>query len=153
MQPEKVTIQKKIIHGISVRTNNKDEQSQENGKIPNLWKEFFEKDLINNIKNQKESSPIFGIYSSYESDFNGEYNLTIGKEVVSEDTTLKYKEVSIENGEYLLFKNKGQMPNIVINTWQNIWKYFEDNNIVRKYTTDFELYKSEDEIEIYIAVK
>ena len=45
------------------------------------------------------------------------------------------------------------MPKVVIDTWKDIWEYFSTSDAERKYSTDFELYKSEDEVEIYIAIK
>lgn len=153
MKPEKINIKEKNIIGISARTNNKDEQSPVNGKLMKLWGSFFENGLMSKIPNQKENSPKFGVYSSYESDFNGDYTVTVGMEVSSNDSASEYKEIKIEGGEYLLFKAKGKMPNIVMDTWKEIWEYFSTSNIERKYSTDFELYKSEDEVEIYIAVK
>lgn len=152
MNPEKVTLEEKLIVGISVRTNNSDEQSPVTGKLMKLWGNFFKNDLMSKISDQKENSPMFGVYASYESDFNGDYTVTAGVEVTSSSTDSEYAVVKIESGDYLLFSNKGEMPNVVVDTWKEIWEYFSENNIKRKYSTDFELYKSQDEVEVYISV-
>ena len=153
MQPEKIEIQEKEILGLSVRTNNDNEQSPVNGKLMKLWGKFFEDDVMSKIPNQKENSPMFGVYSSYESDFNGDYTVTAGMEVSSNDSASEYESIKIEAGEYLLFRAKGEMPKIVVDTWKEVWEFFSNNNTERKFSTDFELYKSQEEVEIYIAVK
>ena len=153
MKPEIVDIKERNILGITARTNNTNEQSPVTGKLKALWGGFFENGLMSKIPNQKENSPMFGVYSSYESDFNGDYTVTVGMEISSHDIASEYKEVKIEGGKYLLFRAKGEMPQVVIDTWKKVWEYFPTSNIERKYSTDFELYKSEDEVEIYIAVK
>lgn len=152
MKPEEIEIKEKIILGLATRTNNENEQSPVNGKLFKLWGDFFEKDLTNTIPKQIKDSPMYGVYSSYESDYNGDYTVTVGMEVLSNDNTSQYSEVKIKSGKYLVFKNKGQMPKVVVDTWKEIWEYFQNDNIKRKYTTDFELYKSQDEVEIYISV-
>ena len=47
------------------------------------------------------------------------------------------------------------MPQVVIETWSQIWDYFSnaDTGYQRAFTTNFEIYKSPTEIEIYIAIK
>jgi len=49
---------------------------------------------------------------------------------------------------------KGELPQVIIDTWMQVWAYFEDPSIDEKhaYKTDFELYKSAGEAEIYIGV-
>jgi len=46
------------------------------------------------------------------------------------------------------------MPQAIIDVWGQVWAYFEDPSIDEKraYETDFELYISADEAEIYIGV-
>ncbi|MNL69814.1 Bacterial transcription activator, effector binding domain [compost metagenome] len=54
---------------------------------------------------------------------------------------------------------KGPMPQIVIETWQNIWMQEDHSKLKRQYTYDFEVYdqRSADprsaEVEIYIGLK
>ena len=63
--------------------------------------------------------------------------------------------IVIQSGRYLVFTAKGDIPKIVIDTWKEIWEYFarKDAEYERLYTTDFEYYVNQNEIEIYIAVK
>jgi predicted transcriptional regulator YdeE len=46
------------------------------------------------------------------------------------------------------------MPQTLIQTWIAIWDYFaKDSEYKRAYTTDFELYRGGDAVDIHIAVK
>ncbi len=46
------------------------------------------------------------------------------------------------------------MPDVVIQTWMSVWRYFsEPRGHVRAYTEDFELYRGPNAVDIYIAVK
>ena len=63
--------------------------------------------------------------------------------------------LEIASGDYLVFEAKGEMPQVVIEAWGNVWNYFssEDAKHTRAYTSDFEVYKSDSEVAIYIAIK
>ncbi len=54
-----------------------------------------------------------------------------------------------------MFKATGEVPKIVFETWGRVWEYFSKEGVEheRLYTTDFEYYVNQNEIEIYIAVK
>lgn len=64
------------------------------------------------------------------------------------------QSLMINEGQYLMFPVKGELPQAIMETWQQIWAYFDDESIDerRAYKTDFEKYISEDEAEIYISV-
>jgi predicted transcriptional regulator YdeE len=76
--------------------------------------QFFENSLMSKIPDQKENSPMYGVYSFYESDVDGDYTVTVGMEAISSDSASEYDGVNIEGGEYLLFKAKGEMPDVVM---------------------------------------
>lgn len=152
MTPQKITLDEKNILGLTVRTNNQNEQDPKTAKIMGLWNDFFTQDLINTIPNREENTPMFGIYSDYSSDVNGDYSVTAGVQVTTVEPQTQLQQVTIKAGEYLVFKAKGDMPNVVIETWQQIWAYFEESKITRAYSTDFEAYVSDDEVQIYISV-
>ena len=144
----------KII-GISLRTTNKNNQSQQD--LGNLWTRFFSENITNKIPN-KVSGNIITIYTDYKSDFTDEYTTTIGIPVSTLDEIppgLIGRE--FEGDNFQKFTVKGEMPNAVVNTWIDIWK--RDKELNRKYTYDFEVYgqKSQNgkdsEVEIYIATR
>ncbi|MBN2892175.1 MAG: effector binding domain-containing protein [Bacteroidales bacterium] len=144
----------KII-GISVRTTNKNNQSQQD--LGNLWKKFFSENVFDKVPN-KISSNIVTIYTDYKSDYTDEYTTIIGIPVSTLDEIpngLIGREFEKEN--FTKFSAKGEMPNAVLNTWINIWQ--RDKELNRKYTYDFEVYGQNSqngensEVEIYIATK
>ena len=144
----------KII-GISVRTTNKNNQSQQD--LEKLWGKFFSENIIEKIPN-KVSSNIITIYTDYKSDYTDEYTTIIGIPVSMLDEIpngLIGREFEEEN--FQKFTAKGEMPNAVVNTWMDIWQ--RDKELNRKYTYDFEVYGQNSrngknsEVEIYIATK
>lgn len=145
---------KKII-GLSTRTNNQKESSASSGNIMKLWNSFFKNNVLNDIKRKKKDFFIYGVYSNYEADFKGDYDFYAGVE--AQHNKIHFAEVTIEAGEYLVFKNTGGSSQVLFETWKAIWDYFEDksNKEQRKYITDFEQYnpKKQDSIEIYISIK
>ena len=144
----------KII-GISTRTTNKDNQSQQD--LTNLWGQFYAQNIFDKIPN-KVSDNVLSIYSDYKSDFTDEYTTIIGVPVSTLDeipAELIGREFNADN--FQKFVAKGEMPNAVVNVWLDIWK--RDKELDRKYSYDFEVYgqKSRNgensEVEIYIAKK
>ncbi len=144
----------KII-GISTRTTNKDNQSQQD--LTSLWGQFHAQNIFDKIPN-KISGNVLSIYTDYKSDFTDEYTTIIGVPVSTLDeipTELTGREFSADN--FQKFVAKGEMPNAVVNVWLDIWK--RDKELDRKYSYDFEVYgqKSQNgensEVEIYIAKK
>ncbi len=144
----------KII-GISVRTTNKNNQSQQD--LEKLWGKFFSENIIEKVPN-KVSSNIITIYTDYKSDYTDEYTTIIGIPVSILDEIpngLIGREFEEEN--FQKFTAKGEMPNAVVNTWMDIWQ--RDKELNRKYTYDFEVYGQNSrngknsEVEIYIATK
>jgi predicted transcriptional regulator YdeE len=139
--------------GVQTRTSNADEFDSKKMQIPRLWQQFSKTSLINH--SQENDPYVYGVYSSYISDHEGEYILTAGinkKSLLSED--LEFEEVIVQAGSYLVFEAVGLRPESVMKAWQEIWQYFKGSvHPKRKYTTDFEKYVSSDKVEIYIAVE
>lgn len=144
----------KII-GISVETTNQDNQAAKD--LGHLWGRFYNEQISSQIEN-KESEDVYAIYTDYESDYTGKYTTIIGHRVNSL-AVIPHGFVGREilNEKLLRYLAKGEMPNAVIATWQEIWA----NNIAlyRTYNADFEVYgkKSQNgndsEVEIYIGVR
>lgn len=143
----------KII-GISTRTTNKNNQSQQD--LGKLWEQFYADNIFEKIPN-KISDEIFSIYTDYKSDFTEDYTTIIGVPVSTLDKIpngLIGREFQPE--KFQEFTAKGEMPDAVINTWIDIWQ--RDKELKRKYTYDMEVYgeKSlngkDSEVKIYIAM-
>jgi predicted transcriptional regulator YdeE len=178
MKPELAHIAAFTVRGMHVRTINRDETDPKTAKLAGLWGRFFSEGIADKIPQRLPGSPIYGVYSSYESDAAGHYDLTAGVSVVltarnsvvrtasgTVDSTADGSAstrgepaglvaVDVPAGEYLVFSAKGSMPGIVIDTWGAIHAYFAaEQRFVRKYTTDFEAYPGPDEVAIHIAVE
>ncbi|UZM99006.1 GyrI-like domain-containing protein [Lysinibacillus sp. MHQ-1] len=114
-------------------------------------------DQLSKLDNQN----VYGLYSDYETDVNGNYAITIGVEASKmNDASPEWVIKTIPAAKYLVFtSHKGKMPEIVIQTWQEIWAWFANSKVERTYTGDFELYDErcanpqEAQVEVYIAIK
>lgn len=145
MQPILKHIDSFTVKGLSTRTQNSDEFNEKTAQLPALWQQFLSTDLARN-------AAIFGVYSNYESDENGLYNMTIG--IASDKPQDVFHTVSIQTGDYLVFQGTGPMPATVIAVWQRVWDYFKkDNPYQRNFISDFEAYTGEDAVAIHIGVK
>jgi len=146
-------IEEKIIYGISTRTKNTNEMNPKTAKIGKIWQKFD-----NTIEvNYKNGERVYGVYYNYESDANGEFDILAGYEVSND----KLDKIIIPKGKYLVFNKTFEKTDdttriqAIIETWGKVWEYFEDenSNYKRIYKTDFEYYKNQNEIEIYISIK
>lgn len=138
-------VERFIVTGLQTRTKNRDEFHEKTAKIPNLWQQFYSSEI-------RSQTNIFAIYSDYESDANGLYTVTVG--IQSDELNARLQSVTVESGQYLVFRGNGSMPATVIETWKQIWTYFEETRgHQRIYRTDFEIYESPEEIAIYIGIK
>lgn len=145
---KKVKLPSTVIKGLSVRTKNIDEMSLRIQKISPLWNEFYS----TVFSTLEKDTTIYGVYHNYESDVTGEFDVLVGTELIG--TLDGLGEVILEEGQYLMFPVKGELPQAIIETWVKVWAYFEDESIDerRAYVSDFEKYISADEAEIYIGV-
>jgi len=158
-QPTMIERESFQIVGISAQTSNANEIMPQ-AKIPKLWSDFYQQEVMGQIKNPV-NDVIFGLYSDYETDVNGDYSITLGVEVAATDEITQGMVVkTIPAAKYLVFTSeKGSMPDIVIKAWQDIWAWFASSEIERAYTGDFERYDErcanpqEAQVDIYIAMK
>ncbi len=145
-------VDEKQIYGISVRTTNTNEMNPETAKIGKTWQKFFSEVSVNYQGGEK----VYGVYYNYESDANGEFNVLAGIEKANNSL----EKVFIQKGRYLVFEGKAASPDdkvrvqAVIETWGKVWDYFsnEKSEYKRAYKTDFEHYKNQTEIDIYISI-
>ncbi len=150
MQPIRHTLSQPLaIAGISVRTTNAAEFNPATGQIAGLWGRFFSEGLPDSLPGKRADSPNYGVYSGYESDYMGAFDVTAGVA-----TTQSAGGLALQAGDYLVFSGTGPMPQTVLQTWGVVWQYFQSNpNVQRSYATDFEAYLSPNKVEIHIGVK
>lgn len=125
----------------TIRTNNfNDDQMMP--KIIELWKEASQHFTSNEqIK--------YGVYHEYESNYKGDYSLSVAIENKNEDSFIEIPK----NEKYDIFKVDTTEEQGIINTWSKIWELEEAGTLKRAYTVDFEKYSPNGDVEIYIAVK
>lgn len=143
---KKVELTSKIILGLQTRTRNIDEMNPNTQKLVPLWDKFYAEIM----PNLKKGTVIYGVYYNYELDADGMFDVLVGSEEDGEGLV----PVVLQEGRYLKFPVKGEMPQAIIDAWRQVWAYFEDPSIDerRAYETDFEHYISMNEAEIYIGV-
>lgn len=153
MLPKLVSISRFSVSGIAARTINSDEFDPLRARLPALWGDFFANGVSGKIVNKMPDSPVYGVYSAYESDASGHYTVTAGvaTEGVADGV---HASVDVVAGRYLVFERRGPMPKAVIDAWVAVWTFFQNNTeYVRSYASDFEEYRGPDEVAIYIGVK
>lgn len=146
MNYEIVSLQKKIVVGVSAVTSNSDPKMGE--IISGLWVKLYQSGVNAAIKNKINDYAI-GLYSDYNED---NYCVTAGNEVSeaeNEELTVKI----IPAGRYAKFSVHGDMEKAVAEAWEEIWKM----DLNRSYSGDFEEYLNNDsknaDIDLYIALK
>lgn len=155
MQPTRQTLAAAfLVSGIMVRTTNQDEQDPHTARLAGHWGRFFAGGLFEKIPGRLPDPGMYGVYSAYESDHAGAFDVTAGAAVFEPAAGASWHTVKIQPGEYLVFTAKGAMPQVVIQTWGAIWQFFQAHpGIQRSYATDFEAYKGPDEVAIHIGIK
>jgi len=154
METKIVELAEKKVIGLQVRTNNAAEMQQDEGKIMGLWQDFCTKEL-----HLKAVNGAYGVYSGYESDHSGDFDVTAGYEPTEVDfensTNADLTAVTLAAGRYEVFSAKGPLPKTLIELWQHVWAYYsqEERLSQRAFKTDFEYYVSDQEVSIYIGLK
>lgn len=127
-----IQLTEKTIKGKKIRTNN-----HRLDEIIALW---------NKVPKMHLDEEFFAVYSNYENNFEGEYDLLIGSEQAN------FPESSvIHTGEYVEFPVAEASPKGVGEAWQKIWKD-EALEKRRAYLSDAEHYKADGTIVIYLSV-
>ncbi len=148
MQPQLQRLYPFKVAGLTARTTNRDENDPQAACIGSLWDRFFGERVYEKIPHRVDDMRLYGVYSGYEADVHGAFDITTGVAVADGPASVR-----IEGGNYLVFSAKGEMPQMVIGLWDAIWAYFEAHpEIRRRYRSDFEAYSGPDEVAIHIGV-
>ena len=143
MNYEIVELKEKTIVGFAARTSNEDPQM--GAIIGDLWKQLYTPENTEKIQNRVNAYAI-GLYSDYD---NEGYQVTAGFEVSDAENGNGFAVKTIPAGRYAKFSVHGDMIEAVANSWKEIW----ETPLDRKFTGDFEEYLSQEDIDIYIAIK
>jgi predicted transcriptional regulator YdeE len=148
MQPQLQRHDAFSIAGLTVRTTNRAEGDAQAARIGELWARFFDERVYQTTPHRTNDMRLYGVYSAYEADAHGAFDLTAGVAVSGGPSA-----VQIEAGDYLVFTGQGEMPQMVLAVWQTIWQYFDQHPEVRRtYRSDFEAYSGPDQVAIHIGV-
>ena len=163
MKKDIIELNETLLVGISTRTNNQDEMTPDNGKIPATIAKYDDEKLAEKIKHRNKPRQAYCVYTDFDSDENGEYTYLVGEEVStfdSQDQSL-FSFVTLPAGRYCKFTTEpGVMPQVVIEAWQEIWQMqSSDFGGQRSYIADFEVYDhrcadpNNAVVDIYIGIK
>ena len=143
MNYEIVELKEKTIVGFTARTSNEDPQM--GAIIGGLWKQLYTPENTEKIQNRVNAYAI-GLYSNYDKEG---YQVTAGFEVSDAENGNGFAVKTIPAGRYAKFSVHGDMIEAVTNSWKEIW----ETPLDRTFTGDFEEYLSQEDIDIYIAIK
>lgn len=156
--PTSIQIPAFSVAGIRVRTRNSEEMDPAIARLGGLWNRFFSQSWERKLPARGDDGRIFGVYSGYESNEHGAFDVTAGVAVAEPALVHHHADagavcVDIEAGDYLVFRGAGEMPQMVIDTWVRVWRYFAENpQVQRRFGTDFEAYEGPDQVAIHIGV-
>lgn len=125
----------------SIRTNNFNDDSMME-KINTLWKEAY-------AGMDDHEGNVYGVYHSYDSNYKGDYTLS----VATEDAVGSHVLTFAEDAAYKVFKVNSSDEQGVVKAWMNIWEQEEAGLLQRAYSFDYEKYAPNGEVEIYIALR
>ena len=143
MNYEIVELKEKTIVGFAARTSNEDPQM--GAIIGGLWKQLYTPENTEKIQNRVNAYAI-GLYSDYDKEGS---QVTTGFEVSDAESGNGFAVKNIPAGRYAKFSVHGDMIEAVANYWKEIW----ETPLDRTFTGDFEEYLSQEDIDIYIAIK
>ena len=147
------------VAGLALRTDNAAESQPATGKIPGLWQRFRSERWFDRLGALGAFGPPVAIYSAYESDVSGSFQIIAGREVApNAAVAVPLQTASVPAGEYLVFRSSGSLPESVIRGWQEVWAYFErprprPNAPARAYSYDVEIYPNSESVEIWVAIE
>ena len=145
----------KRVVGLATRTSNAAEINPATARIPQLWGTFMAEGWFDRLEKMGATGPAVAVYSAYDSDHTGNYQVLVGRELRDSKKLPKpLEQVVAGPGSYLVFRSLGSMPQAVIDGWQTVWAYFDrEAQPERAYTFDFEIYDGSDAVDIWIAVR
>ena len=137
------------IVGIELRTSNVEAMHT----IPLFWQKFYQEGVLQKIPN-KASDDIYAVYTNFENEGKnneGVYSLIIGTEVEKIDALPEnFVSTVILSSKRAMFEVEKGHPEKVGEKWMEIW---QTADIKKTYLSDYEIYRTSGEIEIYIGIE
>ncbi|MEB7792169.1 effector binding domain-containing protein [Enterococcus faecalis] len=111
-------------------------------KILSLWDDY----MADVKKSFKENLKVACVYHNYETDYKGDYSVSLCKEDnlngIFDTSQYTWKEYTVDVSH----------ENAVLNTWKKIWRDEDRNKLDRVYDFDFEQYRPDGRISIFVAI-
>ncbi len=153
MNYEIVTLQEKLVAGITARTNN---HAPDMGMvIGGLWARFYQGGIYESIPDKADEKAI-GLYTDYAGDADDDYTAMVCCTVTKEPKHSAYELRRIPAGPYAKFVITCHMRTAVeevAKAWREIWRM----DLPRTFICDFEEYQDSHmehtEIHLYIGLK
>ena len=148
---KEVTLDQKKVYGLSLRTNMVNEMNPSTAKIGDLWQKFDAEVAVD----YKGGERVYGLYYDYENGIEGDFSVTAAYDGQAKGL----EKLLIEAGKYLLFEaeaksaNDLERTNTVIALWGEVWDYFANEpQHTRAFNRDFDFYKDQTHIEVYVSI-
>ena len=159
--PALIEMDEFLVMGVEITTSLAAEANGQTALLPRLWATFFSEKIEEKIPLRKDGNEYVGVYSDYDMGPNsrtyGQYGAMAGCEVTEiEDVPEGLMAMPVPAGTYLLFEARGPMPEALIQTWNDVWDYFEKNKEhQRAFTVDFDLYHKNrpEAVDVFVAIK
>lgn len=124
----------------SLRTNNFNDPKIID-KVTDLWDTALE-------KLSDHDGSIFGVYHNYDSNYRGDYDLSIAI------ATDQPAHGTIQLGQhYREFKISLNQPSSIVEAWHAIWAMEDKGDLQRQYDADYEEYRPNGTVSIFISLK
>ena len=137
------------VAGLTVRTTSLKESDYSTGRLRPLWNRFFDEQVYASTPHRTADARLFCVFSAYDSSAINAFDMTAGVAVARGDGSVR-----IEPGDYLVFKARGEMPNLAMDARRHVSEYLADHpSIVRRFRTDFESYDGPCEVAIHIGME
>ncbi|MBT2226623.1 GyrI-like domain-containing protein [Nonomuraea sp. NEAU-A123] len=138
--------------GIAVRTSNADEIDPARAKLPVLWQRAGAPGAFAHVPGRVDEN-LYAVMTDYESDHHGAYTQIVG---IGVRTVPRLPEgmvaVRVPAGTALRVEARGQMPQAIVDAWQQVWKHTESGGTPpRAFTTDLEVHHPGG-ADLYVAV-
>lgn len=148
-------LQKPIhIVGVALRTTNENGQSFID--IPPFWGRFMQENVSAKIPN-KIDQDLYVAYTDFENEGknnHGMYTMVIGCAVAPDTVSLEnFTKIIIPSGNYRDFPVPAGGVEKVGETWQAIWALPQSEKQNWSFRCEFERYRANGEIEIFIGMK
>lgn len=121
-----------ILKEVILRTNNTPEGME---KISQLWEDILSKKISLLPENKNEL--LISKYSNYESDENGEYDLSIMRRELK---FLSQLEEKVKNREFIKYEEiDNDIESCARKVWSRVWEDKKNNKMDRAYREDYQL--------------